>query len=91
MTNPAIDLELGSTVNAILEAAGLLQDVHQFIAEQLGSFKFIRSFKRKGESGNRKISRVKRKSTIMSRTCSDESSDSLSLSHKGNEGNIILQ
>ena len=63
MSDPTIDVELGSTINAMLHSTGYRNDFHCAISEVLGSFKFIRSFKRGTETITRKKSRIKKRST----------------------------
>ena len=63
MSDPTIDVELGSTINAMLHSTGYRNDFHCAISEVMSSFKFIRSFKKDKETISRKKSRIKRRST----------------------------
>ena len=47
----------------MLEATGFLNDLHDIISEGLGSYKFVRSFRKDKENAGRKMSRVKKRSS----------------------------
>ena len=98
MSDPTIDVELGSTINAMLHSSGYLNDIHSAISEGLGSFKFIRSFRKGKEGVNRKKSRVKRRSTTTGffetrseSVSSNKSTKSLFESNQKTEGRWITK
>ena len=66
LSDPTVDVELGSAINTMLQSTGYLNDVHDAISEGLGSFKFVRSFRKSKEKVTRKKSRVKRKTSTKS-------------------------
>ena len=63
MSEPTIDVEFGSTINAMLHSTGYRNDFHCAISEVMSSFKFIRSFKKEKDAVTRKKSRIKKRST----------------------------
>ena len=69
MLDPTIEVELGAAINAMLQRTGFLDDVHDAISEGLGSFKFVRSFRKVTNNGGRKKSRIKKRSR--SKSCFD--------------------
>ena len=95
LSDPTIDVELGSTINAMLHSTGYRNDFHCAISEVMSSFKFIRSFKKDKETVSRKKSRIKRRSTskgffdIRSESVSSsKSNQSLLAEHQRLEGKM---
>ena len=96
MSDPTIDVEFGSTINTMLHSSGYHNDFHSAISEVFGSFKFIRSFRKRQDIVSRKPSRIKRRSTtqgfIDSRSesmVSTTSTKSLDESNENREGKSI--
>ena len=96
MSDPTIDVEFGSTINTMLHSSGYHNDFHSAISEVFGSFKFIRSFRKRQDIVSRKPSRIKRRSTtqgfIDSRSesmVSTKSTKSLNESNQNREGKLL--
>ena len=87
MSDPTIDVELGTAIHAMLQRTGYLDDVHDAISDGLGSFKFIRSFRKTKGNVSRKKSRIKKRSISRSLTepliCSSQSRDTSTLPREG--------